>query len=238
MAVNPALLLIADIGGYTRFMHMHRTSLAHAQDMVARLLESVIDAAGPLALVEVEGDAAFLFAPPAALTARDLAQRALAMHHAFHARQQAIVAANTCPCDGCRQGHQLRLKFVAHVGEVAQQKVKHLSRLAGLDVILVHRLLKNSVPVPEYVLMSESLYRQADAEIREQARRCEQELEGLGTVETWFVDLAELAPALPPPAPAGRLASLRENCGVFLRTLPYLVGLRKACLGFRNLSPA
>nr|WP_223740804.1 DUF2652 domain-containing protein [Corallococcus sp. AS-1-12] len=31
------------------------------------------------------------------------------------------------------------LKFVAHAGEVAFQKVKHLTELAGVDVILVHR---------------------------------------------------------------------------------------------------
>ena len=40
-------MLIADIAGYTRFMKFHDTSLAHAQQIVARLLEVVIDAAGP-----------------------------------------------------------------------------------------------------------------------------------------------------------------------------------------------
>ena len=36
---------------------------------------------------------------------------------------------------------------VAHDGEVAFQRVKHLTELAGMDVILVHRMLKNDVPV-------------------------------------------------------------------------------------------
>lgn len=40
MAVQRALLIIADISGYTRFMKFPRMSLAHAQDMVARLLEA------------------------------------------------------------------------------------------------------------------------------------------------------------------------------------------------------
>ena len=31
-----ALLVIADIGGYTRFMSLHRTSLAHAQENTDR----------------------------------------------------------------------------------------------------------------------------------------------------------------------------------------------------------
>lgn len=61
MAVERGLLLIADIAGYTRFMEFHRTDLAHAQDVVACLLEAVIDAGPALRLVEVEGDAAFMY---------------------------------------------------------------------------------------------------------------------------------------------------------------------------------
>src|SRR5437667_372773 len=63
MAVQRGLLLIADIAGYTRFMEFHRTDLAHAQDVVARLLEAMIDATSALDLVEVEGDAAFMYRP-------------------------------------------------------------------------------------------------------------------------------------------------------------------------------
>jgi hypothetical protein len=36
-----ALLLLADIGGYTRFMRMN---LAHSQEITRRLLESMLDA--------------------------------------------------------------------------------------------------------------------------------------------------------------------------------------------------
>ncbi len=38
------MLLIADIGGYTHYMHWNRLHLAHAQQTVAGLLEAVIDA--------------------------------------------------------------------------------------------------------------------------------------------------------------------------------------------------
>ena len=36
MSEGRAVLVIADIGGYTPFMRLHRTSLAHAQDVVGR----------------------------------------------------------------------------------------------------------------------------------------------------------------------------------------------------------
>jgi len=45
MAESRALLLIADIGGYTKYMTLHRLGLAHAQANIVRLLEAVIDAA-------------------------------------------------------------------------------------------------------------------------------------------------------------------------------------------------
>jgi len=44
VAIQPTFLLIADIAGYARFMKFHRASLAHAQEIVAQLLEAVIDA--------------------------------------------------------------------------------------------------------------------------------------------------------------------------------------------------
>jgi 3-oxoacyl-[acyl-carrier protein] reductase len=62
VAIQPTFLLIADIAGYTRFMKFHRASLAHAQDIVAQLLEAVIDASHPgLTLAKLEGDAAFFY---------------------------------------------------------------------------------------------------------------------------------------------------------------------------------
>lgn len=42
MAAERAVLLIADISGYTEYMRTHRMSLAHAE---VKLLEKVIDAA-------------------------------------------------------------------------------------------------------------------------------------------------------------------------------------------------
>ena len=45
-------------------------------------------------------------------------------------------------------GRNLNLKFVAHVGEVATQTIRDRLKLVGIDVILVHRLLKNTATSP------------------------------------------------------------------------------------------
>jgi Protein of unknown function (DUF2652) len=127
----------------------------------------MLDAFPALKLVEVEGDALFLSAPqekqrsPSA--ASDWIPSALAMYRAFHAREQWMVAHNLCACDACRQIGRLRVKFVAHLGEVATQRIRDTEKLVGVDVIAVHRMLKSTVPTAEYVLMSEPLHQQLDS---------------------------------------------------------------------------
>ena len=162
MKSGRAVLLIADIGGYTDYMSTHRFSLAHAEVNTARMLEKMIDAAPGYDLIEIEGDAAFLSRQADTrdpeTTVTEILQAAVAMHRAFHLERQNV-ATNLCPCAGCKEAAELKLKFVAHVGDVATQTIRQRHKLVGIDVILVHRLLKNPVPIPEYVLLSEELYR-------------------------------------------------------------------------------
>jgi hypothetical protein len=220
---NRALLLIADIGGYTEFMRLHRLSLAHSEEITGRLLEAAIEAAPELDLVEIEGDAAFLCAFEG--SDPSVAEASLAMHRAFHEKQQEIAANTLCPCEACAQVGSLRLKFVAHAGEVARQTIRNRTSLVGLDVIAVHRMLKNSVPVPEYLLVSEAVYERLNPELRERASSITEELDGIGETRLHFVDLGQLAelPVPPEPSVAGRV---RETATVLGRGMPYLLGLR------------
>jgi hypothetical protein len=229
MKSEHALLMIADIGGYTEYMSTHRMSLAHAEVNTARLLEAVIDAARAFELIEIEGDAAFLSRtadtldggePVAAIT-----QAAAGMHRAFHVERRNVVT-NLCPCDGCSQADKLKLKFVAHIGEVASQRIKDRRKLVGIDVIQVHRMLKNSVDAPEYVLFSEELYRTSEDALPE-AREVSQELEGIGRASAFFVELDDVAGALPPPPEPSWPSRIGRTVDVAGRGLPYMLGLRR-----------
>ena len=90
MTIQPTFMLIADIAGYTRFMKFHRSSLAHAQEIIAQLLEAVIHATSRrLALAKLEGDAAFFYAafPPGEEPSLEfVGEQAAAIYRAFHAR--------------------------------------------------------------------------------------------------------------------------------------------------------
>ena len=224
------LLLIADMGGYTDYMRTHRMSLAHAEVNTARLLETVVDAAPDFELIEIEGDAAFLALRTDTLDGDAVVGRtlqvAMEMHRAFHVERQ-YVATNLCPCKGCNEADALKLKFVAHVGEVATQTIRNRSKLVGIDVIHVHRLLKNPVTLPEYVLLSEELYRSSGTPPTAPAQEVAQELEGVGPARSYVMDVADLTaslPPLPPPTVRGRVGRTLSVAGA---GMPYMLGLRR-----------
>ena len=230
MASSRTLLVIADMGGYTDYMRTHRMSLAHAEVNTARLLETVIDAAPDFDLIEIEGDAAFLAHRADtndgdAILALTL-QAATRMHQAFHLERQ-YVAANLCPCKGCNEAKALKLKFVAHVGDVATQTIRKRSKLVGIDVIHVHRLLKNPVTLPEYVLLSEELYRSSDAPASSPAQELAHELEGVGPARSYVMDVADLTHAFPPLPDPTRRKRLARTLSVAGAGMPYMLGLRR-----------
>ncbi len=233
MAIRHAVLVIADIGGYTNYMNWNRKHLAHAQLTVAALLESVIDAGKGLKLAKLEGDAAFFWAPGGDAKVL-VSDRLLAMRRSFLARLERMKKANLCDCASCGQVDKLSLKFVAHQGEVAEQKVKRNVELAGVDVILVHRMLKNMVPVTEYVLMTEPVAQCLDEAVRELCLPLTHDFEGIGETSTHYLDLAtsEAAPAVPEPGSSGRLSARLK---LEVSALPFVLGIKKAGAGFRHL---
>ncbi|MGC5076557.1 DUF2652 domain-containing protein [Agrococcus sp. DT81.2] len=236
MTTERAALLIADIGGYTDYMGSHRMTLAHAEVNTGRMLDRIVDAAPGFELIEIEGDAAFLtcrVGRDGRVAIGDILNAAVAMHRAFH-REREYVVANLCPCGGCRQARDLKLKFVAHVGDVASQTIRGRKKLVGIDVILAHRLLKNSVPIPEYVLLSEDLYRTDEASVPGQVGEIASDLEGIGAVRAFFVDVADLGEPLPAsvrPSWSTRLGSTFLAVG---QGLPYMLGMKQS----RGRTPA
>lgn len=231
MATRRALLLIADIGGYTEYMQFHRSILGHAEAVTRRMLDKIVDAARDFDLIEIEGDAAFLSRDadgldgPATLSA--ITRASVAMHSAFHAERR-LVELNMCPCKSCTQTSALKLKFVAHVGDVATQTIKRRKKVVGVDVIYVHRLLKNSVKVPEYLLISDDLFRNGGITASALAmHEIAQDLEGIGPVQTYFVDVDEIAAPAAQPSDPSWPRRIGGTLGMVGRGLPHVLPRRR-----------
>jgi len=221
-------MLIADIGGYTDYMQFHRSVLGHAEAATTRMLDKVVDAAKGFELIEIEGDAAFLSRDVGGLDEREIMDvvtgAVVALHRAFHAERR-LIELNMCPCGSCNRTKDLTLKFVAHLGEAATQTIRKRKNLVGLDVIYLHRLLKNPVEIPEYVLVSEELYRSSESASGElPVHEVPLDLEGIGPVRAYYVDVGDIAAPLAEPTWPQRIGATFAMVG---RGFPYAVGLQR-----------
>lgn len=233
MAIRRAVLVIADISGYTHYMQWNRTHLAHAQLTVAGLLESVIDSGRGLKLAKLEGDAAFFWAPDGDAKVL-VCDRLSRMREAFIARRERFKKDLACECASCAQLDNLSLKFVVHQGEVAEQRVKRHVELAGYDVILVHRMLKNTVPVVEYVLMTDPVAACLEEPVRSLCKPLMHVFDDIGETSTHYLDLAAGQVSVAPPE-SSFLRRLGATVKLELSSLPFMLGFKEPAEGFRNL---
>jgi hypothetical protein len=165
MQQRPVFLVLIDISGYTRFTKLHRLSAMHAEQIVSDLLESIIKRATfPLVVHEILGDSVnfFAFAEDGQTAALEVRRQVAAIFDAFRLREGELISdCSLCICQACVNVGKLHLKAVLHYGQAIFTEVAGFRKIAGEDVIVAHRLLKNSVPEKEYVIESESFYRLA-----------------------------------------------------------------------------
>lgn len=137
-------LTIADVTGYTEYLG--QVELEHAQDVLADLTETMVDHLTPtLRLSKLEGDAAFVYALETEIEASMLLDTVEETYFAFRTRVRDIDQATSCDCNACQRIPDLDLKIVTHHGRFVRQPVAGNEELTGPDVIMVHRLLKNTV---------------------------------------------------------------------------------------------
>ena len=154
------MILIADITGYTRFLSV--TDVEHANFVIANLFSAMLDESpSDLKVMEVEGDALFCWIP------REEGGFGIdrfidLVHHQFVRfigvqRWFTEVRGSECGCRACVNVGGLKIKFILHYGQAGSYRIANFEKIAGLDVIVAHRLMKNSVPEEEYVLMTDAI---------------------------------------------------------------------------------
>lgn len=187
--------VIADISGYTGFLT--NNELAHAQGVLSEITELLIDKlSAPFRFVELEGDAVFVFAPGVAVEDSErLIDIMESCYAAFRLRLEQMMRNTSCECSACRTIPDLDLKCVAHYGRYVPQKTPTGVKLVGPDVILVHRLLKNSViektGVHAYALLTDAFVEKAAfPELGLGSPVYEEDIPELGSVKGRVLDLA------------------------------------------------
>ena len=164
------VIILADISGYTRFMLDNRTSALHGQLCISGLIDSLLREVDiPLQLQEIEGDAVFLYAEHSGDEAawQDVRARIgaklMRFFDVFFDALVTMAESNLCECAVCTHLYELGLKIVVHSGRAVFHTVGGRAQVSGPDVIIAHRLLKNSIRCSEYLLMSASAHRDVGA---------------------------------------------------------------------------
>jgi uncharacterized protein YndB with AHSA1/START domain len=190
-----ACFAIADISGYTHFVS--GVELDHAQDIIADVMDTLVRGLRPpFRLAKFEGDAAFVYALDGKIDGplmQDSIERA---YFAFRKRLRSIKQASSCECQACSRMQSLDVKFVVHHGQFIRQKMSGREELAGRDVILIHRLLKNDVGKTfgphAYALYSDACVRAMGIDPAAQGLQEHAEsIEHIGETKCWVSDLEE-----------------------------------------------
>lgn len=180
-------LVLADISGYTVFVSS--TELEHSREILAELMETLCACGtGDLSVAQIEGDAVFWIGKT---SGPELLDRLQNLFVEFHRRIRDMVALTICPCRACATVGSLTLKFVVHYGRYAHQQIVGTDHFVGSDVVIAHRLLKNTVPSREYVLATAPVL-QRWSEGRRSFRPHTERLEEFGEVEAGYLDLRAL----------------------------------------------
>lgn len=203
------------------------------QRLLSRLVRVT---APPFRVAELEGDAIFFYAETNAGDRQSFAAAAsaqfAALFRAFDAEREALKCLKTCPCEACLRIGELELKQVAHRGRASFQTIGAHQKLFGLDVVLVHRMLKNSVPEKRYLLLTDTAFETLKPDAAPAPREGEETLDGVGAVGTRVyagADLDAYIASLPPfsaGAPADSGPAWFWKMRMQIRTL--LAGYRRS----------
>jgi hypothetical protein len=172
--------LLADISGYTSFLNgvaqAHQALIVEADEpppayaAISGLLDATLAAVQPsFRLAKFEGDAIF------AVEAGSLPHGSAVLdciHECYDAFREQLREAGsqwTCTCSGCILIRDLDLKFVLHHGDYVVNRIAGQEELAGRDVIIAHRLLKNHardlVGSRPYALLSDATVEALDVPV-------------------------------------------------------------------------
>jgi hypothetical protein len=240
-ADTKAILLVADISGFTKFMKLHAISTSHAKQIIVRLLKTLMKTSKPpLKVAELEGDAVFFYALSSKedlkKTAEKVKAQVIEFFSTFNKELAILSKMHACVCDACTRVSDLKLKQVIHEGEVEIEKIAQFEKLFGLDVIVVHRMLKNSVPSHEYVMMTHPVFKSFVDFYGLNPEHRTEDFEGVGNVETLVFYPSE---AVGKVQTKEVKPSLREKLSWVFKVVPYtfvdLFGFGKPKAEFKNL---
>jgi class 3 adenylate cyclase len=188
MATTEGPLVLADISGYTKFLVA--TELEHSEILVRRMLNTIVARLkGRLEMAQLEGDGVFFVGEG---VHHELIPWLEASYLTFHRRMRTFLDRRQCSCDASAKAPELTLKLIAHYGRYSRQRIGEIGQIHGVDVIVPHRLAKNTVPSREYILATRDLLQRLPETERASFVPHTDDAAGFGRISLGYRDLAPL----------------------------------------------
>lgn len=157
VTAHDTIFILPDISNYTSFMTGNRFASGHAQYVVFSLINAMIEAAcRTVELSKLEGDAALFFVDSKKLTGTEVGNTVMDIFAAFFRERARLIESNICPCSACSQIKDLDLKIFVHRGRASRFEFHGSIDHFGTDVIILHRMMKNSVRGHRYVMVTDA----------------------------------------------------------------------------------
>ncbi|MFD1160912.1 DUF2652 domain-containing protein [Hwangdonia seohaensis] len=157
MEKEPTLICIPDISGFTQFMS--EVDFEMSSKIIPSLLNKIIysNEIG-FKVSEIEGDAVLFYRTGNLPSFKSLIEQCKLFYTDFYHQIDLLMAENSHKLESHIIPKILGLKIVLHYGlDIGKTQVGSNIKLIGEDIIIAHRLLKNSIESDEYLMISEAV---------------------------------------------------------------------------------
>jgi hypothetical protein len=162
MSKNKTLVCIPDISGFTQFMS--EVDFELSSKIIPSLLNRIIysNEIG-LKISEIEGDAVLFFRKGPLPSFKALVEQCKLFYTEFYHQIDLLIAENSHKFDSQLIPDILGLKIILHYSEdIGSTQIGNHIKLIGEDIIVAHKMLKNSIESNEYLMISDALMQHYD----------------------------------------------------------------------------
>jgi hypothetical protein len=194
MNTKNGYFILADITGFTSFVA--GSELEHSQLILSQILNHIVNNFTPqFNLIEIEGDAVFLYAPVDKFSRGEIILEMMeATYFTFRDTKASFKRLTVCDCKACEMTSGLDLKFIMHSGEYVLNDVAGKVKPMGTSVNMIHRLAKNKVTGSTgwnaYILFTKECLESLNLNLSGVHSQVEN-YEHMGDIQTYSVNLDE-----------------------------------------------
>lgn len=153
--IVPTFFCVPDITGFTKFMAT--ADISFSKDFIAGLLRRLVNAnILKMNVGEIEGDAIFFYKTGRLPSINQVAKQCKLFFRVFYEYIRSIEKDHPENHEKHLADGQMGLKIIIHYGKISVASIKGRTKLIGEDVIIAHKLLKNSVEENEYILLTQN----------------------------------------------------------------------------------